>query len=60
MNKFKKSVSELLQERESLIQKRESINISMNEIADKVAAEKREMTPEENIKYQQLQADFNK
>ena len=60
MKKFKKSVNELLQERESLIQKRESINISMNEIADKVAAEKREMTPEENIKFQQLQADFNK
>ena len=60
MKKFKKSVNELLQEREAMIQKREAINISMNEIADKVAAEKREMTPEENIKFQQLQADFNK
>ena len=58
--KFKKTVSELLQEREAMIQKREAINISMNEIVDKAKAEKRELTAEENVKYQQLQSEFGK
>ena len=43
MKKFKKSVNDLLQEREAMIQKREAINISMNEIADKVAADMKEL-----------------
>ena len=60
MNKFKKTVTELLQEREAMIQKREAINISMNEMVDKAKAEKRELSAEENVKYQQLQAEFGK
>lgn len=60
MIKKEKTVTELVSERSAMIAKREQINIAMNEIADKVAAEKREMTQEENIKYQQLQSDFNK
>lgn len=60
MNKVKKTVTELLQEREAMIQKRETINISMNEIVDKAKAEKRELNAEENVKYQQLQAEFGK
>lgn len=60
MIKKEKTVTELVSERSAMIAKREQINIAMNEIADKVAAEKREMTQEENMKYQQLQSDFNK
>lgn len=60
MIKKEKTVTELVSERSAMIAKREQINIAMNEIADRVAAEKREMTQEENIKYQQLQSDFNK
>lgn len=58
MRKFKKSVNELIQERESMIQRREAINISMNEIVDQ--AKEREMTTEEKMKFQQLQSEFNK
>lgn len=60
MIKKEKTVTELVSERSAMIANREQINIAMNEIVDKVAAEKREMTPEENIKYQQLQSDFHK
>ena len=60
MKKNEKSVNELIQERSSMIAKREALNISMNAIADKAAADKREMTPEENVEYQKLQSDFAK
>lgn len=60
MKEIKKSVTELLNDRNSMLAKRESINIQMNEIADKAQAEKRELSSEENVKYQKLQADFAK
>lgn len=56
----KKTVEELLQERSSMMQKRESLNIRMNEIADKANAQKRELTPDENVEYQKLQNDFQR
>ena len=43
-----------------MIAKREALNISMCEIADKAAAEKRELTAEENVEYQKMQSDFHK
>lgn len=60
MKEVKKTVQELIQERNSLIAKREAVNIRMNEIADKAKAEKRELTSEENVEFQQLQAEFGK
>lgn len=60
MKKFEKSVHQLLQEREAMIQRREAINIEMNAISDEVKSKNREMLPEETIKFQQLQAEFNK
>lgn len=60
MKKNEKSVTELLQERSSMIAKREALNISMCAIADKAAAEKRELTAEENVDYQKMQSDFHK
>ena len=60
MNKKKVSVNDLLAQREQMIQKRESINISMNAIADKAKAENRPLSAEENTQFQQLQSDFNK
>lgn len=60
MKKIKKSINELLSERNSMLAKRESINIRMNEIADKAQAEKRELSAEENVEYQQLQSEFAK
>ena len=60
MKEIKKSVTELLSERNSMLAKRETINISMNEIVDKAQAEKREFSAEENVEYQKLQADFAK
>ena len=60
MNEIKKSVNELLSERSALLAKREQINISMNAIADKANAEKREMSAEENVEYQKLQSDFQR
>lgn len=59
MKKIEKSVSELINERNSMIAKREAINISMSAITDKAQAEKRELSVEENVEYQRLQADFN-
>ena len=59
MKKFEKSVKELINERNSMIAKREAINISMSAITDKAQAEKRELSAEENVEYQRLQADFN-
>ena len=59
MKKIEKSVSELINERNSMIAKREAINISMSAITDKAQAEKRELSAEENVEYQSLQADFN-
>lgn len=60
MGKKEKSVNELLAERNLMLARREEINIAMNAIADKAAAEKRELSAEENVKYQQLQSDFGK
>ena len=60
MKENKKSVTELLSDRNSMLTKREAINIRMNEIADKAQAEKRELSSEENVEYQKLQADFAK
>lgn len=60
MKKFEKSVQELINERNSMLAQREAINISMNAIMDKAQAEKRELSEEENVEYQKLQADFNK
>ena len=60
MKEIKKSVTELLNDRNSMLAKRESINVRMNEIADKAQAEKRELSSEENVEYQKLQADFAK
>ena len=59
MKKIEKSVSELINERNSMIAKREAINVSMSAITDKAQAEKRELSAEENVEYQRLQADFN-
>lgn len=60
MKEIKKSVTELLNDRNSMLAKRESINVRMNEIDDKAQAEKRERSSEENVEYQKLQADFAK
>lgn len=60
MNIIKRSVTELLAEKNSLLQKREAVNVAMCEIADKAKAEKRELSAEENVKYQQLQGEFSK
>lgn len=60
MKKFEKSVQELINERNDMLARREQINVSMNAIMDKAQAEKRELSAEENVEYQKLQADFNK
>lgn len=60
MKENKKTVQELIQERNSLLAKREVVNIRMNEIADKAKSEKRELSSEENVEFQQLQAEFGK
>lgn len=60
MKQIKKSVTELLNERNAMLAKREQINIRMNEIADTAQAAKRELSAEENVEYQKLQADFAK
>lgn len=60
MKEVKKSVTELLSERNSMLAKREQINIRMNEIDDAAQAAKREHSAEENVEYQKLQADFAK
>lgn len=60
MKKNEKSVNELIQERSSMIAKREALNISMCAIADKADAEKRKLTAEEDVEYQKMQSDFHK
>ena len=60
MKKFEKSVAELIGERNTMFAKREQINIRMNEISDKVQAENRPMTEEEQREYNTLQSDFAK
>lgn len=60
MKENKKSVTELLSDRNSMLAKREQINIRMNEIADTAQAAKRELSAEENVEYQKLQAEFAK
>jgi HK97 family phage major capsid protein len=60
MNEKFKTVSQLLTEREALLKKREAVNVSMNEITDKVKAEKREaLSAEEAVKYQHLKSEFD-
>ena len=56
----KKSVEELISERNTMFAKREQINIRMNEISDKVQAENRPMTEAEQREYNTLQSDFAK
>ena len=56
----KKSVSELIGERNTMFAKREQINIRMNEISDKVQAENRPMSEAEKREYDTLQSDFAK
>ncbi len=56
----KKSVTELISERNALLAKREQINIRMNEISDKVQAENRPMSDAEKREYDTLQSDFAK
>lgn len=53
------SVMQLIQQRESLLKKREDVNKSMNAILDEAKANKRELSAEENVKYQQLQSEFD-
>lgn len=60
MRKNEKSVADLMQERNSMLAKREQINIAMNALTDKAQAEKRELSAEENVEYQKLQSDFAK
>lgn len=60
MKEIKKSVKELLNERNNMLAEREAINIRMNEIVDTAQAAKRELSSEENVEYQKLQADFAK
>ena len=56
----KKSVAELISERNTMFAKREQINIRMNEISDKVQAENRHMSEAEKREYDTLQSDFAK
>lgn len=56
----KKSVAELISERNTMFAKREQINIRMNEISDKVQAENRPITEVEKREYDTLQSDFAK
>lgn len=58
MKSGKKTVQELLAERNSLLEKREAVNIRMNELIDKAKAEKRDLSPDENIEYQSLKNDL--
>lgn len=50
----------MLEQRESLIQQREAVEISMRAIADKADAEKREFSAEENVQFMKHQNDFNR
>ena len=56
----KKSVAELISERNTMFAKREQINIRMNEISDKVQAENRPISEAEKREYDTLQSDFAK
>lgn len=56
----KKSVADLISERNTMFAKREQINIRMNEISDKVQAENRPMSEAEKREYDTLQSDFAK
>lgn len=56
----KKSVAELISERNTMFAKREQINIRMNEISDKVQAENRPMSEAEKREYDTLQSEFAK
>lgn len=54
----KKSVAELIGERNTMFAKREQINIRMNEILDKAQAENRKMNEVEEREYNTLQSEF--
>lgn len=56
----KKSVIELLNDRNALIERREQINIRLSEIEDTIVAEKREKNDAEKSEYQKLQSEFAK
>lgn len=56
----KKSVAELIGERNTMFAKREQINIRMNDISDKVQAENRKMNEVEEREYNTLQSEFVK
>lgn len=56
----KKSVAELIGERNTMFAKREQINIRMNEISDKAQAENRKMNEVEEREYNTLQSEFVK
>lgn len=60
MKQIKKSVTELLGERNEMLAKREQINIRMNEIDDTAQAENREFSAEVKAEYQRLQSEFAK
>lgn len=60
MKKNKKSVIDFVNERNSMIARREAVNISMNEITDRANAEGREMNDGEKLEYQKLQGEFAK
>ena len=60
MIKNQKSVQDYINERNDLIMRREKVDIAMNAIADKAKAEKRELSAEENVQFQQLQSEFGK
>jgi HK97 family phage major capsid protein len=58
MKTEKKTVQDLITERGGLINKREGLSVKMNEIIDKASAEKRDFTPEEEVKYKSLEREF--
>lgn len=55
---MKKSVIELLNDRNAMIARREQINIRLNEIDDAVNGAKREKSDAEKSEYQSLQSEF--
>lgn len=60
MKKNGKSVTELISERNNMIARREAVNILINEMIDKVQAEKRELNEAEKLEHQKLQGEFAK
>lgn len=56
----KKSVTELISARNTMLAKREQVNIRMNELSDKAQAENRPMSEAEKREYETLQTEFAK